>query len=211
MSMRIGFIGDVHGDLRALQWALETLHDVDRVVCLGDIVDGARDEECIDLLQARGVLVLQGNHDFDCAIFGGVRPPYIDWLNRLPLQHAEDYWHAWHSLLFTREEHVAWQYVYYERDVRRLLRETDRQVVLSGHTHVPAVHVQEGEALTRISKEELLDGPIVPLHDGCRYAVNVGRPTQCVVVLDETRVEYRFHSTPRFERRFNEPATRRGG
>lgn len=206
--MRVGFIGDVHGDLRALSWALDALADVDRVICLGDVVDGPRDEDCINLLRARGVLVLQGNHDYECASFGGVGPEYLGWLASLPRQELGDRWHAWHSDHHDFNRYFSWDYIYHDRDVRRMLRQTERQVVLCGHTHVPAVHVLDGATLSRISKEELQDGPLITLYDGCRYSVNIGRPTQCVVVLDEAAasLEYRFHPTPRFERRFGESA-----
>lgn len=59
-------ISDIHGNLEALQTALE---DIDRrgiktIYCLGDVVGyGASPRECLDLVIERCVVSLCGNHD----------------------------------------------------------------------------------------------------------------------------------------------------
>jgi putative phosphoesterase len=62
----LGVIGDVHGELAALEAALAWLEraGVDQLLCVGDIVDGHVDvDACCKLLAARGVLSVRGNHD----------------------------------------------------------------------------------------------------------------------------------------------------
>ena len=52
--MLTGFIGDIHGNVDALEQALETLRAqrVERIICTGDIVGyGACPRECIDLVR----------------------------------------------------------------------------------------------------------------------------------------------------------------
>ena len=56
----------MHGNLEALQAALDVLDErgVDRIVCLGDVVGyNAHSNECIELLQQRGIDSIAGNHD----------------------------------------------------------------------------------------------------------------------------------------------------
>lgn len=68
--MRLGVIADVHANLPALEACLEELdrRRVDRVVCLGDVVGyGAEPRACIELLRARGIATVRGNHDHDVA------------------------------------------------------------------------------------------------------------------------------------------------
>jgi len=63
---RIGAIGDIHCEDRALRTALDHLEtlDLDLVVAVGDIVDGHGDcDRCCALLRDNGVVAVRGNHD----------------------------------------------------------------------------------------------------------------------------------------------------
>ena len=64
--MIIAIISDIHGNLEALERALEKIDPlgVDEVLCLGDVVGyGADPNGCIDLVRSRCSVVLLGNHD----------------------------------------------------------------------------------------------------------------------------------------------------
>lgn len=64
--MRYAIISDIHANLEAFQAVLEDLdrQDVQKVVCLGDIVGYyANPKECAELCRSRGFLCLRGNHD----------------------------------------------------------------------------------------------------------------------------------------------------
>ena len=66
---RVGVIGDVHGELAALDAALEVFRtrEVDAVLCVGDIVDGPVPDEdvaaCCRRLRDAGVWSVAGNHE----------------------------------------------------------------------------------------------------------------------------------------------------
>ena len=70
---RIGLIGDVHGEAARLAAALDFLRAarVERILCVGDIADGPRDNAhgaanadfCCDLLRQFEVETVRGNHD----------------------------------------------------------------------------------------------------------------------------------------------------
>lgn len=202
----IGFIGDVHGDLKALEWALETLRDVDRVICLGDIVDGEQDQECVALLQARGVEVLQGNHDYWAAIgltnLTSCPKPTLDWLHQLPREVSGENWRAYHSFYRNSRNEFHWYYLHHADEARKAVDDCSEQVIFCGHTHVPLIHGFEG---TGHQSEPVGDHCHVAVRAGVRYLVNVGRPTQCVVRWNGETIHLRFHPRPRFERRFAFP------
>ena len=63
--MRVGFISDIHGNLFALDAVLADLehHDVDRIVCLGDICFGPQAHECLARVKELGCPVVLGNWD----------------------------------------------------------------------------------------------------------------------------------------------------
>ena len=64
--VRVGIIGDVHGEDEALELVLDDLarRGVDALLCVGDIVDGAGDvNRCCALLEERNVHTVIGNHD----------------------------------------------------------------------------------------------------------------------------------------------------
>jgi len=63
---RIGLIGDIHAEDRALEIALDTLRSrgVEVVAATGDIVDGSGSvDRCCALLRAHGAVVVRVNHD----------------------------------------------------------------------------------------------------------------------------------------------------
>ena len=64
--MRLALISDIHANLEALQSTLADIatRDVDRIVCLGDIVGyNAKPAECIALIRDANALCVAGNHD----------------------------------------------------------------------------------------------------------------------------------------------------
>jgi putative phosphoesterase len=64
--MRLALISDLHGNLVALDAVLADIdrRGIDRIVCLGDIVDlGPQPLEVVHRLRARGIPCVRGNHD----------------------------------------------------------------------------------------------------------------------------------------------------
>jgi putative phosphoesterase len=60
----VGVISDIHANLPALDAVLEDMPDVDRLICLGDVVGyNPWPAECVERVQELCDVVLQGNHD----------------------------------------------------------------------------------------------------------------------------------------------------
>jgi predicted phosphodiesterase len=61
-----GVLGDIHGNLEALQAVLEAFdaRGVDQLLCVGDVVGYNADPDgCAEILRARQALAIAGNHD----------------------------------------------------------------------------------------------------------------------------------------------------
>ncbi|WP_143305949.1 metallophosphoesterase family protein [Chitinophaga vietnamensis] len=66
MEKRIAIISDIHGNLPALTAVLEDIRafGADETYCLGDLTDAAPwHNEVIDLIRARNIPTIMGNHD----------------------------------------------------------------------------------------------------------------------------------------------------
>lgn len=65
--MKLGVIADIHGNKPALEATLDelqTTHNVDEIVCVGDIVGVLGwSNDCIDLIRKHAETVVYGNHD----------------------------------------------------------------------------------------------------------------------------------------------------
>ena len=67
--MRTAIISDIHANVHAFKAVLAEIQekDVDRIICLGDVIGYGPDPiECLDLVQEHCALTLLGNHDFAC-------------------------------------------------------------------------------------------------------------------------------------------------
>jgi predicted phosphodiesterase len=64
--MKLGLVGDIHAEDERLDAAIAIFHEahVDRILFVGDVVDGEGDvDRCCALLAASGAIGVRGNHD----------------------------------------------------------------------------------------------------------------------------------------------------
>ena len=77
-------LSDIHSNLEALEAVLADIEsrDVDRILCLGDIVGyGPNPIECLDIVMARAEFAVLGNHD-QGALFDPVGWSPAEWKTR---------------------------------------------------------------------------------------------------------------------------------
>jgi len=153
-SMRVGLISDLHANVAALDAVLAELDrvGVDRLICLGDIVDiGPEPSETVGRVRERCDLVIGGNHD---PLDEGPSIPFLAdveawtrdtlsaddraWLEALPDEETIDV--DGHRMLCVhgspnaRTDNVL---ATTEQDtLRRWVGERDFDVMVCGHTHV---------------------------------------------------------------------------
>ena len=71
LVVRTAIISDIHANLEALEVVLADIREqeVDRIICLGDVIGYGPDPcACIDLVQEHCLFSLLGNHDFACLL-----------------------------------------------------------------------------------------------------------------------------------------------
>lgn len=176
--MRLALISDIHGNLEALQAALDWIQKqtIDEVVCLGDIVGyGANPSECLELVRSTCSIIVKGNHDEAVCLDREMKHfnPYavqsilwtreqlldeqLDFLQNLPLEAEKDEFKFIHASLTPDN---SWDYIFYPLQAEIQFRYFSEKICFYGHTHIPAVFCEKNAADT-----------ITPDH---RYLINIG-------------------------------------
>jgi putative phosphoesterase len=147
--MDVGLISDIHGDVDALQLALDRLeneHRVQLVLCAGDLVGRGPDpDRVIHLIRQRAIPTVRGNHD---EWFHGIANDNAAYLKSLPL--------SWQQTVGGRSVYMChgkpgnnmWGLY---RDhisntlLNMMLSSLNADVLVAGHTHMPMyVRVERG-------------------------------------------------------------------
>ncbi len=218
--MKTIIISDIHGNLEALNRALEYIDKLEgekRVVCLGDIVGyGPDPAECFNIVTSLTDKVCLGNHedavldtDYDHQINMYAREA-IRWtreilneeikdaIEKLPLKIAEKnvlYVHA------SPDDPMLWKYITNYGNAYSSLIEMKHSLCFVGHSHIPGVYCYQKTAR---------EGKKVALSNKDRTIVNVGSvgqprdgsPMLSFAVFDDDnwnveiiRLEYDYHKT----------------
>ena len=216
--MRIAFCADIHGNRAAFEASLRECErrGYDQLVVLGDVVGYGPDPQwCTDQvreLEAKGALVVRGNHD--AALCEGTASmselartaiewtltqldsASVDYLAALPLSHRQDerlYVHAnaWAPAL--------WDYINSPREAERSMRLTEARLSFCGHTHVPVLYHMSAKRPAAAFTP--LTGKPIPLSTIRRYLMVVGavgqprdrNPAACWALYDTTKREYTIY------------------
>lgn len=187
--MKYGILGDIHGNLSALDIALAAFRDerVDCIVSVGDVVGyGAAPRECIERLRQHDAIVVKGNHDAACT--GEIEIRFFNnyardavhwtqsvlsedelaWLRGLPLVTHLEHCSVAHG---TYHKPELYDYIQSTTDADPSLDEMILPVCFVGHTHVPVT-------LLRLKDDPLRTAytvdPEIDLSESARALVNVG-------------------------------------
>jgi diadenosine tetraphosphatase ApaH/serine/threonine PP2A family protein phosphatase len=202
--MRIAILSDIHSNLASLEKALLIIDslDVERIICLGDIVGyGPFPNACIDLVRNHCDVVVMGNHDAGVAgnillnNFNKVGKKVIEWttkqltdinldfLKTLPLRIDDQMMTFVHA---SPDNPSEWNYITSVDDARIAFRAFSTRLCFFGHTHIPTV---VGEDLS-----------INHFGNDLRYLINVGsvgqprdgNPNPCIGILDTEQRSYQL-------------------
>ncbi len=189
--MRLALLADIHANLEALRACLTHAENqrVDRVVVMGDIVGYNADPlACIEIvagLEAKGALVLRGNHDEAClgglletmnflareAIYwtrAQLGPAERDFLAQLPLSTVMDGCRFSHA---SPAQPELWRYITGPREAGLALDSVGEPLVCVGHVHRSVLFYNGGDREPR---------PFVP-HDGVTVPLSSLRRWLCVI------------------------------
>ena len=186
--MFTAIIGDIHGNLEALDAVLEDAKEqgVSTFACLGDIVGyGADPNACCERVRALGCPVVRGNHDhavshrvplgwFNPVAAAAIRwtrkmvsAENREWLRGLPLKTSIADAQLVHASL---DAPSKWNYLYPGEDPLSHFAKQTSRLCFCGHTHVPVVFVS---AADRVFVADLASFRVGP-EDEAKLAVNPG-------------------------------------
>jgi putative phosphoesterase len=158
--MRILVVSDIHANHEALRRVPD---QADRVICLGDLVDyGPEPKPCIDWVRERANVVVRGNHDHavatreSCRCSPSVRrlseatrelmwqllgEEDVAWLANLPLEADVNLGGVRFHIVHATPSDPLYAYLSAAETDRwqAELERIDADVILVGHTHMPAV------------------------------------------------------------------------
>jgi len=188
--VRYGIISDIHSNLEALEAALDSLQDVDALICPGDVVGyGPNPNECCDMIRERGVLMVLGNHD--AAVVGRMA---LDWFNPfareaiewtanqltaanrlflegLPLVHRSEHFVLVHGSLSSPEQ---FDYIASLWEAMPTFAEMPpHNLCFIGHTHIAEYYFQRTGEL-RADRMSMASGGTVELSAEFLYIINCG-------------------------------------
>jgi diadenosine tetraphosphatase ApaH/serine/threonine PP2A family protein phosphatase len=187
--LRTAFISDIHANLDALDVVLEDIkgQEIDRVVCLGDIVGyGPQPNECVRRVQETCEITIVGNHDYaalgriDTLGFNeyaraaadwtaeSLDPSSVEFLENLPLTALLGEMLLVHA---SPSDPERWIYVLSYQEAQRQFEAFGERLCFIGHSHLPVVIEELGG---EISALEFPGDVPLRLHRDRRYIVNVG-------------------------------------
>jgi predicted phosphodiesterase len=160
--MIILVISDIHANLAAFETVLKDADsEWEKIWCLGDLVGyGPYPNECVALLREHDHLSLSGNHDW--AVLGRLDPQTfnadaqyaISWTQKAISETTRTYLealpptlvHDSYTLSHGSPRQPVWEYILDERTAAVNFSYFDTPICLVGHTHVPVMYEQTGDA-----------------------------------------------------------------
>lgn len=205
---RFAVIADIHSNADALTAVLRDIddHGVDSIINLGDHLSGPMAaRETADLLMARDMILLKGNHDrwlteqardrmdtIEATAFDQLEAEHIDWVRQMPATQAFDgEIFACHGT--PRSDTVYWtERVSPSGDV--LLRSRDEiakeaegivaTLFLCGHTHLPRrVDLPDGRVVLNPGS---VGCPAYTDNDPVEHIVQTGTAAACYALVERT-------------------------
>ena len=228
--MRVALLSDVHANLVALQAVLAAIAPakVDAIWVTGDTVGyGAEPSEVLALLQDRGALLLLGNHDRAVATGDGLEifnenaavaarmhgkwlsPAERDLLGGLPAVQTVERFTLCHGSL----RDPMWEYVTSVPAASASLAKAKTPFACHGHTHLPAIFLEEGEGLRHARPKEGTTytlGSRGLLNPGSVGQPRDGDPRAAYALVDTTAGTATFHRAAYDVRREQDHIRRRG-
>jgi diadenosine tetraphosphatase ApaH/serine/threonine PP2A family protein phosphatase len=185
--MLYGIISDIHGNLEALGVVLYQLRNVEKLICLGDIVGyGPNPNECVEKVRELEIPTLAGNHDRaatgdmalswfnrnarDAVIWTQkeLTKENIEYLKKLPLILDEGDFHIVHGSLRAPLE----EYITSFSEALPTFERMEKPLCFVGHSHIPLFIAMNRDG--SYDGRELLDKEEVRVGDYQKVIINVG-------------------------------------
>jgi predicted phosphodiesterase len=231
--MKYGIISDVHGNYVALTSVLDELKEVDRIICVGDIVGyGPQPNECVRAIRNLGSLVIMGNHDLaligelSISSFNEYAIAAILWTKEQITSENLEYLKGLSHILDLPDfvvvhgglRNYTLEYIFDTYEAEENFALLKKKLLIVGHTHYPISFLQSRDGFVYAKK--LYGEDVVPLREEGNWIINVGSvgqprdgdPRSSFAILDTEekiilikRVPYDIPSTQRLMREVGLP------
>lgn len=168
--MRTALISDIHGYFDVLQIVMQHIEtqNCDRVLCLGDMVDGgSQSNEVVQFIQNQNILTVRGNHDEDSS--SGLSLETQKYLRELPECLIED--DVIYTHISPRPKKKA---IKTDFDAWNVFDDTTYRLIFIGHLHVPTVWGQKCAQPISATKYEIVYNQPFRFETDNRYIICVG-------------------------------------
>lgn len=170
--MRTALISDIHGNLDGLRAVFADIagQSCDRIVCLGDLVDGGgQSVEVVRELRDRYVLTVRGNHDESGAWDDTLPRDVRAYLRSLPEEVTEG------SVIYTHTSpRKKKRKVNDEIEAWNVFEETLWRRVFVGDVHIPLILGQRCEHKVAVTTHPIVYDEELALDASDRYIICVG-------------------------------------
>jgi predicted phosphodiesterase len=188
-SMRIAIVSDIHSNLAALEEVLADIDQsqVDAIISLGDNIGyGPDPEEVLQLLYARRIPSIMGNHELGIA-----NPSYLSWFNDVARKSLEinrellsplslNYLQTLESTFimpgclfvhgFPPASITTYLFEISDHELKRIFSSLAQELCFVGHTHTLELISFDGQ---KVRHSRLPEGD-THLEEGRKYLVNAG-------------------------------------
>jgi predicted phosphodiesterase len=187
--LKIGVISDIHGNAEALQVVLNELKDVDRIVCLGDIVGyGADPEYCIEKIRELDIPCIKGNHEgaltgeLDLNYFNDYARRAIEWTRKKVKEQDLIYLSRLGKKITIYQDVLGvhgsprqplWEYILDKQTAEEIFNAFDFQIYFIGHSHIAGYFsfYRKNEVVQYTSA---FDGASILIRPDHSYIINCG-------------------------------------
>lgn len=185
--MRIGIISDIHGNLEALERVIRELKNVDKLICLGDIIGyGANPNECCKIIKELCDITILGNHDLavmegrDIEYFNPYAAEAILWTQKVISEESlkflkelkmEEYFN---NITFVHGSlYDYFSYITSPQEAYLNFSVQQTPICFIGHTHISEYYFRTERSVI-VEKVSLFSGGEVEIKEGNFYIVNCG-------------------------------------
>ena len=169
-EQRTALISDIHGYYHGLLLALADARAVgcDRVLCLGDLVDGGEEnDEVVRAMRDRRILTVRGNHDEPNALT--LAPDVADYLAALPEALREEDVVYTHISPRAKKSKIIDIY-----EAWNVFGETEARLIFVGHAHIPMLFGERCDHACQATAYSLIPNVPFALDPQDRYIFCVG-------------------------------------
>ena len=170
LPSRTAIISDIHGNHAGLVAALADIDAqmCDRIVCLGDLIDGGPDDAAvIETLQQRGIPCVRGNHDELNDV--GLPEAMRSFLLGLPERIVED------NVLYVHTSPRKYQRkINHTVEAWNVFDDTNYRLTFVGNVHEPLIFGMRSSAFGEAAKHAFTYNQPFALSPEDRYIVSVG-------------------------------------